>query len=81
MQKFIENIVYVQVKRAVTLGIGFLVGAGVFSATEGDAQTAAVTAVVAQLALSVVYWAYDKWVKPHVLKLLGLAVADAVTKR
>lgn len=80
MQKFIENLVFVQVKRAVTLGIGFLVGAGVFSATEGDAQTAALTAVVAQLALGVVYWAYDKFIKPHILKLLGLAVVDAVKR-
>ena len=77
MKQFIDNIVFVQVKRAVTLGIGLLVGAGVFSATEGDAQTTAVTAVLAQLALGVVYWAYDKFVKPHVLKLLGLAIADA----
>lgn len=80
MKQFIENLIYVQVKRLITLAVGVAVGAGVFTATEGDAQATAITAVLSQFVLSVFYWAYDKYVKDNLLKLLGLAVKDAVAK-
>ncbi len=79
LANFIANVVGVQVKRAVTLGIGVLVGAGYLTVSQGDAQGAAITAAVSQLVLTVAYAAYDKFLKPHILKLLGLAVSDAVS--
>lgn len=81
LANFLANVVGVQIKRAVTLGIGFLVGAGYLTAAEGDAQGAAIAAALSQLALTVLYALYDKFVKPHILKLLGVALVDAATKR
>lgn len=80
LANFIANVVGVQVKRAVTLGIGVLVGAGYLTAAQGDVQGAALAAALSQLVLTVVYALYDKFVKPHVLKLLGLVVADVVKR-
>jgi Na+-driven multidrug efflux pump len=57
------------------------VGAGYLTAAEGDVQGAAIAAVLSQLVLTVVYAAYDKYLKPYILKLLGLAVTDVVNGR
>ncbi len=60
-----------QVKRAVTLGIGVLVGAGYLSVSDGDAQGAALSAVLAQIVLSVAYAAYDKFVKEQLARVIA----------
>jgi len=73
VKDYLVNVVGTQIKRAVTLGIGFLVGAGILSATDGDAQGAAIAAVLSQFALTIVYALYDRFVKEYLLKLLGAA--------
>jgi hypothetical protein len=80
VKAFLQNLFFVQIKRAVTLGVGALVGAGYLTVSEGDAYGATLSAVVAQIALSVLYAAYDKFIKPHVFKLLGAALTDAAAE-
>lgn len=78
MQKFLTEVVGTLVKRYITLGVGYLVASGLVPEAVASQLGPQLEFVVTGLVLTVVYGLYDKFLKPHALKLLSLAVKDAI---
>jgi hypothetical protein len=71
VKAFLGNFVGVAVKRLVTFGVGYAVAKGLLPLALAEAVGEKVEAAIAVVVLTAVYAAYDKFLKPYLVKFLG----------
>lgn len=71
MRQTLERIVKAQLRRAITLGAGALVGAGMLNAEDVDGLTTVVTAVLVQCVLTIGYAVFDNHIAPRLARRLA----------